>query len=172
MEEDLSLWIEMKMQGLKRHREFTVLEKVDDEEAEEEETHFSRKVCKNWTWNLSGHCKSIPTQLDAYNLYNSVRNLWEEELFTYFEKNVWDNFLEAEKLLRVFTKASTPTDILERFNGVLSDEMVKNLDTQTQSTPAEMSTSSAAPTVDLDPLGVAAEIAKKMAEEVEGGEEE
>ena len=63
-------------------------------------------------------------------------------------------------MLREFTKASTPTDVLEKFDGVLNDQMLKTLDSQEKQPPAETPTPSAAPTIETDPLGVAADIAK------------
>ena len=85
VEEDLNLRIEMKMQGLKRHREFTVLEKVDDEE--EDETHLSRKRARTETETSQSTVSPFQPQIDAFSLYKFVRNLWGEELFTYLEKN-------------------------------------------------------------------------------------
>ena len=50
--------------------------------------------------------------------------------------------------------------------------MLKTLDTQEKPPPAETPTLSAAPIVEIDPLGVTAEIAKKVVGEVEETDEE
>ena len=83
-----------------------------------------------------------------------------EDLFTYFDRNGKESYLVSERVLREFTKASTPNDVLEKFEGVLNDEMLKTLDSQEKQQPTETPAPSVAPTVETDPLGVAADIAK------------
>ena len=49
-------------------------------------------------------------------------------MFNHFERNGRESYLDSEKVLREFTKASTPAEIIDRFDGVLNDEMLKTLD--------------------------------------------
>ena len=98
--------------------------------------------------------------------------MWGEDLFNHFDRNRRESYLEAERMLREFTKASTPNDVLEKFDGVLNDQMLKTLDSQEKQPPADTPTPSAAPTIETDPLGVAADIAKQVAGEVEVEEED